>query len=75
MAKFEIEVEREIIKGFTTETFLIEASSKEEALEIFNKIEEDESQDPYDYHTGTYYEVDSSEEIKRNVNSVEDAWT
>lgn len=47
MAKFIIEEVREIIKGFYSQNYEVEAETKEEAIEKIKNIDEDETDIEY----------------------------
>ena len=64
MKKFKIDQVTEIVKGYVTETYLIEASSKEEALKLFEEQEGDlESVDSDIYIKDTEWLENEIEEL------------
>lgn len=62
--KYQIEETREIIKGYVTETWFIEASSEEEALQMIEDCEVDSE----DYDV----EVHNTEFLERTIDVLSD---
>ena len=68
MKKFKIDQVKTIVKGYVIETYHIEASSKEEALKLFEEQKDDlESVDSDIYIKDTEWVGNEIEEIRRQV--------
>lgn len=70
MKLYQVEIVKDIVKGFQTDVYKIKANSKEEAINKINAIIDEEEGEEFGYLEDTFYDIHHTETINEEASEI-----